>query len=70
MKNNKTLGPDGLLNEYYAASIDVLADNMCEVYNKFFESKVLPKSMTGAVTILLHGSGNRSDPRNERPIMI
>ena len=43
---------------------------MCEVFNKAFESEVLAKSMTEAVTILLHKGGDQSDPKNKIPISL
>ena len=40
----------------------IVLDNLCDVYNYILSSELMPKSMSGAVTILLHKGGDPSSP--------
>ena len=70
MENNKTPGPDGLPKEFYVTFFDTVIDDLCEVYNYILTSELMPKSMSEAVTILLHKGGDPSSPDNKRPISL
>ena len=70
MENNKTPGPDGLPKEFYVTFFDTVIDDLCEVYNYILSSELMPKSMSEAVTILLHKGGDPSSPDNKRPISL
>ena len=47
-----------------------IIDDLCEVYNYIINSELMHKSMSEAVTILLHKSGDPSSPDNKRPISL
>jgi exonuclease III len=71
MKRNKSPGNDGLTIEFYDICWTFIKDDLLEVINEIFCSRLLPISMTQAViTLIYKNKGSRLDLKNWRAISL
>ena len=70
LKNSKSPGPDGIPNEFYKFSADVIVPILVELFNFILESGVFPSEWTSAVIIPLFKKGDRRDANNYRGISL
>ena len=59
---NKTPGPDGLHEEFTVTFLDTVIDDLCQDNKYILSSKLMPKSMSEVLTILLPKGGDPSSP--------
>ena len=53
LKRNKAVGSDGLLNEYFIESTDILISHITDIFNHVLSSGYFPDSWTEGIIILL-----------------
>lgn len=68
MALNKTLGLDGLPNEFYKEFIDLLSPLLLLVWNESVQKGALPISIDTGVVKLIHKRGEKENLNNWRPI--
>ena len=54
LKTNKSCAQDGLLNEYFIESIDILCPYMVDIFNAILDSGYFPELWTKGVIVPLH----------------
>lgn len=70
-KNNKSSGDDGVINEYIAASFNVLSDILVLLFNLIFDTGHVPEAwLTGIVIPIYKNKGDKLDPKNYRPVTL
>ncbi|CAI7898010.1 unnamed protein product, partial [Closterium sp. NIES-54] len=70
MANNKSPGMDGLPKELFENNWDLLRGSFMSLVKDFTTSEMLPSEVKGAVMILLHKKGDKSQLGNYRPITL
>ena len=71
LPTNKSPGPDRIPNEMYTKLSKVITPILTKVFNEARGTQEgLPPRMLEGITTLLYKKGNRSDPRNYRPITL
>lgn len=45
----KTNGIDGLINEYFIESNDIIAGHVCDIFNEIFDSGCFPEEWTKGI---------------------
>lgn len=66
----KSPGSDGLPVEFYSRFWHTIGKDLVDVLNRSFQTGQLPKSLRGALITLLFKKGDRTDPKNWRPISL
>ena len=69
-KRNKSLGLDGISNEFLIALPDNWKLYLVSLFNNVFNECEVPDDWAKVVTIMLHKKGNNKDPENYRPIAL
>lgn len=57
MKNNKSPGPDGFINEFYKTFEDMLSPLLLKAYHHAFELKIMAPSWREATIVVIHKEG-------------
>ena len=71
MKANKSPGNDGLTSEFYSSCFDLVADFLCNSFNKSFDLGKLSASQSQAIITLLEKPGKDSrNIKSWRPISL
>ena len=71
LKNGKAFGGDHILNEYIRTTADTLMPVYVPLFNKIFDSGILPTSwLEGYIIPIFKNKGNSLHPENYRPITI
>lgn len=69
LKNNKSPGPDGYINEFYKSFKDLLTPLLLNAYHYALESKTMAPSWTEATIVVIHKEGKDPTECNSyRPI--
>ena len=66
----KASGIDGLINEYFIESKDIISGHICDIFNAIFDSGCFPEEWTKGIIIPLHKKGDKNDPNNYRGITL
>lgn len=66
----KSPGSNGLPVEFYSRFWHIIGKDLVDVLNRSFQTGQLPKSLRGALITLLFKKGDRTDPKNWRPISL
>ena len=71
LKLRKAVGGDDISNEQIKASVDVLKNTLCKIFNIVFTTGVIPTMWTeGIIKPIYKKKGSKGDPDNYRPITI
>ena len=70
LRNNKSPGPDLLLNEFFKHGTDELNVYILNLFNTVFESGYFPESWAEGFIIPIHKKGDRNDVSNYRGITL
>ena len=70
LKNSKAAGPDGLINEFYKHSSEVITPFLVRFFNHIFDRGVFPTEWSLSILQPLHKKGNFNDPDNYRGISL
>jgi hypothetical protein len=68
LKNNRTSGDDGLINECLKWGKEELTTTIITLFNRIIKSEDTPRQWQRSTIILIHKKGNRDDLNNYRPI--
>uniref|UniRef100_A0A8C8E244 Reverse transcriptase domain-containing protein n=1 Tax=Oryzias sinensis TaxID=183150 RepID=A0A8C8E244_9TELE len=69
LKNNKSPGPDGFINEFYKHFSDVLTPLLLDAYRYAQENKTMAPSWSDATIVVIHKEGKDStDCNSYRPL--
>ena len=71
LNGSKSMGPDNCHPRLLKESAEILAQPMCDIFNKTFETGCIPEAWkTANVTALYKNKGEKSDPLNYRPVSL
>ena len=71
IRNNKSPGPDAVINEYLKSSINVMVHLYEKLFNLVFDTGIVPVAwLIGHIKPIYKNKGNESDPQNYRPITL
>ena len=70
LKNNKSGGPDRLLNEFFSCGIDVLPEYLHKLFNVLFDTGYFPSSWAEGHIIPIHKKGSVDSPENYRGVTL
>ena len=71
LKNNKSPGIDGIVNEYIKYGIDKIANVLIAIFNLVLKAGIFPKSwLTGIIKPNYKNKGSKSDANNYRGITL
>ncbi|KAG7520476.1 hypothetical protein JOB18_030125 [Solea senegalensis] len=71
LKNSKSPGPDGFVNEFYKTFKDLLVPLLLKAYSHALESKTMAPSWNEATIVVIHKEGKDStDCQSYRPISL
>ena len=71
LKNNKSPGIDGIVNEYIKYGIDKIANVLTAIFNLVLKAGIFPKSwLTGIIKPIYKNKGSKSDANNYRGITL
>ena len=70
MKNNKSPGEDGLTKEFYQTFLDLIVDELGEMFNNILFQKKMPISLRNAIIALLYKKNDHRLLKNWRPISL
>jgi hypothetical protein len=70
MKQYKSPGLDGIINEFYQLYWDIIKEDLFEVLLEIFDKFEICDSQCGGMLTLLHKGGDRDNIRNWRPITL
>ena len=71
IRNNKSPGPDAVINEYLKSSINVMGHLYEKLFNLVFDTGIVPEAwLIGHIKPIYKNKGNESDPQNYRPITL
>lgn len=70
LKNNKSPGPDSILNEYLKALSGEWKQSLLNFLNSIFDGGHVPTEMTNSFMFMLYKKGDPSDPGNFRTISL
>lgn len=71
LKNSKSPGPDGFVNEFYKTFKDLLAPLLLKAYSHALESKTMAPSWNEATIVVIHKEGkDPTDCQSYRPISL
>ena len=71
LKNNKSAGPDGILNEQIKATFPQMKDIYIKLFNQIFDSGIFPETWAaGLIVPIFKKKGSSSDPNNYRGITL
>ena len=70
LKNNKSGGPDRLLNEFFSCGIDILPQYLHKLFNVLFDKGYFPASWAEGHIIPIHKKGSMDLPENYRGITL
>lgn len=66
----KSPGSDGLPVEFYSRFWHIIGEDLVDVLNSSYQAGRLPRSLRGALITLIFKKGDRTDPKNWRPISL
>lgn len=70
LKNDKSPGPDCILNEYLKALGTEWKQSLLNFFNFIFNRGEVPETMTHSYMFMLHKKGDPTDPENYRTIAL
>ena len=70
LKNNKSGGPDRLLNNFFSCGTDVLPEYLHKLFNVLFDKGYFPSSWAESHTIPIHKKGSVDSPENYRGVTL
>lgn len=71
LKNNKSTGPDGILNEQIKATFPIMKNIYLQLFNVIFDTGCFPKTWAqGLIVPIYKKKGNKTDPNNYRGITL
>ena len=71
LKNNKASGEDLIANEYLKHSFEIMSDIYVKLFNLIFDKGLIPEQwLYGDIIPIFKNKGDKSDPKNYRPITI
>ena len=70
LKNGKSSGMDGVINEYIKNSSSSMIDMYVELFNIIFDQGIFPDSWITGVIKPIYKKGDHSSPDNYRPITL
>ena len=70
LKRSKSSGLDGLLNEYFMESYDIIGGHLVDLFNAILNSGHFPDSWSVGILVPLHKKGDFQDPNNYRGITL
>ena len=68
--NNKAPGIDGIPYEFYSCFLDILGNDLVDIYNDIFNRGTLSETQRTSIVTLLPKEGDQCDPTNWRPISL
>lgn len=57
LKNNKSPGPDGFINEFYKTFVDILSPLLLKAYYYALKTKIMAPSWREATIVVIHTEG-------------
>ena len=71
LKNNKSTGPDGILNEQIKATFPMMKHIYLKLFNVIFDTGCFPETWAqGMIVPIYKKKGNKNDPNNYRGITL
>ena len=71
LKNNKSPGPDSVLNEHIKRTTNLLLPIYTQLFNTIFDTGIFPESWAlGEILPIYKNKGNMKLPENYRPITL
>ena len=70
LKNNKSPGPDNILNEMLKHGQSELIPVLTKLFNLVYSSMKFPNIWKSSYIVTVHKSGNKMDPGNYRGITL
>ena len=70
LKNNKSPGTDGIINEFLKAGKEILLPCITKLFNSIFNSGIYPSSWRVNTLTPIYKKGDRNDPINYRGIAV
>ena len=71
LKNNKSSGPDNVLNEHLKYTADLMMPVYTELFNLIFDTGYIPQNWTlGNILPIYKNKGDKNMPENYRPITL
>ena len=71
LKNNKSTGPDGILNEQIKATFPIMKNIYLQLFNVIFDTGCFPETWAqGLIVPIYKKKGSKSDPNNYRGITL
>ena len=71
LKNNKSTGPDGILNEQIKSTFPIMKNIYLKLFNFIFDTGSFPESWAeGQIVPIYKKKGNKNDPNNYRGITL
>jgi hypothetical protein len=70
LKNNKTPGEEGVINECLKWGEQDIKDPITTLFNRILVLEIIPQQWFTSTIILLHKKGTKDNPNNYRPICL
>lgn len=70
LKNNKTPGPDGIINEQMKNLNSYWCTQLLRMYNKILNTKEIPEDLANLDMTMIHKKGSKTSPENYRSIAL
>ena len=71
LKNNKSSGPDKILNEHIKYTADLMMPVYIQLFNLIFDTGLIPETWTlGNILPIYKNKGDKNKPENYRPITL
>lgn len=71
LKNNKACGDDRIFNEYIKSTQDCMLNLYTVLFNKIFDSGVIPTQwVSGNIIPVYKNKGDSTEPQNYKPITL
>ena len=70
LKNNKSPGKDGIINELIKYGKDTLFEPLLKLFNKVYSRGIFPQIWAVSLLTVIHKSGSKKDPGNYRGLCL